>query len=352
MRKVSLVVSLGLVLATTVALPAVASHKYIACAPFECPYFQIWLDGAKAAADDLGVKLTTATAGWDPSREATLIEGAVAGGADGVIVARVDLDAFVSWAKRVANFGVPIVTTDGPFHQGPRLAHFWADDVDMGRILAREMLKVLENSGKPKPWRLVVFAGLPGTYSGTLRPDGAMAILRPYIDSGDVVVTYEIANFARELAMKKMQAILAKGPVDGVIAANDDMAIGALKACEAAGLNPGTDVFFVGIDIIPEAAKLIEGGKYLGSVTQAPWLEGYWGVATIYFYQEYGCKPDAPSMPVPYFFVDSENLDSFEQYIKYNGPPPPEFFTNCADEYKAFVDEHWPGFSWPEWPKQ
>lgn len=351
MKRAGLVTSL-IVMAMVLSQPTVASHKYIACAPFECPYFQIWLEGAKAAAEHLGVSLITATAGWDPSREAALIEGAVAGGADGVIVARVDLDAFVPWAKRVAGLGVPIVTTDGPFHRGPRLAHFSTDDVDMGRILAKEMLEALENSGKPKPWHLVVFAGLPGTYAGTLRPDGAMAVLRPYIDRGDVVVTYEIANFARELAMKKMQAIIAKGPVDGVIAANDDMAIGAMKACEAAGLRPGTDVFFVGIDIIPEAAKLIKEGKYLGSITQAPWLGGYWGVATIYFYHEYGCKPDEPSMPLPYFFVDSENLATFERHVKYNGPPPPEFFTNCAAEYNAFVSKYWPGFSWPEWPKE
>jgi len=350
MKKINILVCVilvtGLIFTSVSSFAAV--HKYIACAPFECPYFGTWHEGARAAAEHLGVELTTATANWDPSRETSLIESAVTGGADGVIVARVNLDAFVPCANRINKLGVAIVSTDGPFHRGPRLAHFTTDAMDIGKILGREILEVLENSGKVKPWNIVVLAGLPGTYDGTIRTDGAMASLQPYIDKGEINIIYEIANFSRSLALTKMSAILSKTHVDAVIAANDDMALGALKACEAAGLKLGKDVFFMGVDLIPEVAKLIGEGKYLGSVTQAPWLEGYWGVATLYFYQEYGGKPDSPVMPVPYFAVDKTNLKTYEKLIKYNGPPPPEFFTNCSGKYMDFISKYWPGFSWPE----
>lgn len=340
---------LALLLFTVTSLIAAEEEKYIACAPFEVPYFAIWHEGARAAAKHLRIKLITATANWDPSRERTLIESSVAGGANGVIVARVDLDAFVPYAEELFKRGVPVVTTDGPFHRGPRLAHFSSDDVSIGKIQAKKMLQALEQSGKPKPWKLVIFAGAPGTYAGTLRPDGALSELRPYINKGEVQIIYEIANFSRSEALTKMQAILARGPVDGVIAANDDMAIGALNACKMAGLKPGKDVFFIGVDIIPEAAELIKTGEYLGSVTQAPWLEGYWAVATIYFFRKYGGKPDSVAMPVPYFLVDKTNLDTYEQYVKYDGPPPVDFFTNCSDKYREFVNAYWPNFQWPEW---
>jgi len=318
--------------------------KLFAVAPFEDQYFTTWLDGAKAAAKLLGADISTATAGWDPAKQDSLIQSAVAAGANGILVARVDLDAFVPLATELSEKGIAIVTTDGPVHYGPRIAHFAADDMELGRELAKALIEGLEKSGKPKPWNVVGFAGLPGTYAGLTRIEGALSVLNPMISSGDVVLlTTEIANFDRQLGMQKMEALLGKySKVDGVFAANDDMAIGAMKACEAAGLVPGKDTIFVGIDVIPDAQTAINEGKMYASISQAPYLEGYWGVTTLYAYLKYGCKPDSVGMPIPTVVVKKENLTTFSKEVKFDKPPSADLFTNCKDKYEEFLKQFWP----------
>lgn len=314
-----------------------------AVAPFEDQYFNIWFEGARAAAKKLNVKLSEATAGWDPNKQNNLIEAAVAAGAKGVLVARVDLDAFVPLSQKLTQQGIAVVTTDGPVHTGPRLAHLSSDDMKVGQAIGKALLEGLEKSGKPKPWKIVAFAGLPGTYAGMVRIEGALSILNPLIQKGEIkLVSTEIANFDRELGMKKMEAILARThEIDGIFGANDDMVLGAAKACENAGLKPGKDVILVGVDVIPDAQQAIRDEKMYASISQAPYLEGYWGTCILYFNLTTGCKPDSIELPIPIITVTKQNVNDFEREVKFDQPPSKEWFTNCKDKYEEFVKKFW-----------
>jgi len=140
-----------------------------------------------------------------------LIQSAVSAGAQGVLVARVDLDAFIPLSEQLNKKGIAVVTTDGPIHNGPRLAHFSTDGMTVGKEIGTLLIEGLQKSGKPKPWYVVGFAGLPGTYDGMTRIEGALAVMNSLISSGDIIlVSTEIANFDRQLAMQKMQGILTK----------------------------------------------------------------------------------------------------------------------------------------------
>jgi len=54
--------------------------------------------------------------------------------------------------------------------------------------------------------------------------------------------------------------------INAVIAQNDEMALGAYKAVEAAGLQD--DIFIIGIDAIPDALRAVEEGKLCATVFQ------------------------------------------------------------------------------------
>ena len=54
--------------------------------------------------------------------------------------------------------------------------------------------------------------------------------------------------------------------IDGVVAQNDEMAIGALKAIQAAGMEDSIKV--VGIDAIADALALVESEEMIGTVYQ------------------------------------------------------------------------------------
>ena len=60
--------------------------------------------------------------------------------------------------------------------------------------------------------------------------------------------------------------------MDVLFAHNDDMAIGAIAAMEAAGLRPGKDVVIVSVDGIRDAFKAMIAGKLNCSVECSPLL--------------------------------------------------------------------------------
>jgi ribose transport system substrate-binding protein len=75
-----------------------------------------------------------------------------------------------------------------------------------------------------------------------------------------------------------MENILqAHGDIVGVFAHNDEMALGAVEALEAAGLK---DVIVVGFDANEDAVKAVEAGTMAATVAQKPTIIGQQGVTT------------------------------------------------------------------------
>lgn len=85
------------------------------------------------------------------------------------------------------------------------------------------------------------------------------------------IVAKQTANFNRAEGLTVMENILQANPdIKGVFAHNDEMALGALEAIEAAG----KDVKVVGFDATDDAVKSVEVGKLAGTVAQKPELIG------------------------------------------------------------------------------
>ena len=81
------------------------------------------------------------------------------------------------------------------------------------------------------------------------------------------IVAEQTANWDRAEAMTLMENWLQMGDqIDGVVAQNDEMAIGALKAIQAAGMEDSIKV--VGIDAIADALALVESEEMIGTVYQ------------------------------------------------------------------------------------
>lgn len=88
-------------------------------------------------------------------------------------------------------------------------------------------------------------------------------------------ISIEICNWMEDLAYNATKKLFASyGTQIEVIIANDDtMAIGAIKALQEAGYNTGDKlktIPVVGVDITPQAKEFIEKGYMLGSVLQDP----------------------------------------------------------------------------------
>jgi ribose transport system substrate-binding protein len=67
--------------------------------------------------------------------------------------------------------------------------------------------------------------------------------------------------------------------IDGVVSANDDMAVGVVEALDSAGRGGRTKV--VGVDVIPDAAAQIKQGKMFASADYSGHDQGYLAVKAL-----------------------------------------------------------------------
>jgi len=106
---------------------------------------------------------------------------------------------------------------------------------------------------------------LAGTFMGSPVAGGAQA--------GMEIIASQDGDFQRDKGRQVMETLLQSNPdVTAVYAHNDEMAIGAIAALEAAGRKPGEDVILVSIDGSNAALDAIVEGKLGASVESSPFF--------------------------------------------------------------------------------
>jgi galactofuranose transport system substrate-binding protein len=92
------------------------------------------------------------------------------------------------------------------------------------------------------------------------RSEGFHEIITPYPNMK--IVLSESADFMRSKGREVMNTFLESGTkINVLFAHNDDMALGAIKAIEEHGLQPGKDILIVSVDAIKEAFEAMIAGK-------------------------------------------------------------------------------------------
>ena len=148
----------------------------------------------------------------------------------------------------------------------------------------------------------------PNAHSAQLdRSQGICEVLENYPDIK--IIAEQTANWDRAEAMALMENWLQMGDdIDGVVAQNDEMAIGALKAIQAAGKEDSIKV--VGIDAIADALTLVESGELIGTVYQDAVGQGA-GAVEAAVRAVNGENLEKETL-IPYKLVTVENLDEFK----------------------------------------
>jgi ribose transport system substrate-binding protein len=158
---------------------------------------------------------------------------------------------------------IPVFTVDiaNLSGKGKVIAHIASDNFEGGRQSGRLMVDALKGKGK------VVIINHPNVTSCIDRVNGFRDFLKDY---PNVQIVADIPAWGqRSRAMSIMEDLLLMMPdLKGVFAINDDSALGAVKAIDAAGM--AGKIFVVGYDATPEGRKAIEGRKIYGDVIQYP----------------------------------------------------------------------------------
>ncbi|WAA12544.1 ribose ABC transporter substrate-binding protein RbsB [Fervidibacillus halotolerans] len=236
------------------------------------PFFVTLRDGAEAKAKELDLDITTVDAQDDSAKQVSDIEDLIQQGVDILLINPTDSAAVVAAIESANSAGIPVVTIDRSADGGEVVAHIASDNAAGGKMAGELIVEQLGGTGK-----VVELEGIAGSSAARERGAGFNEAIKAA--DGVEVVARQTANFNRAEGLTVMENIIQSTPdFQAVFAHNDEMALGALEAINAAGLS---DVIVVGFDATDDAVAKVEAGEMFATVAQKPYVIGEKGVETV-----------------------------------------------------------------------
>ena len=257
------------------------------------PFFVTLVEGAKKQASALGVQLTVADAGDDAAKQTSDIEDLVASGISVLIVNPVDSDAVTGAVEAAMAKGVKVIAVDRAVN-GTEIDCQIASDNVLGAELATQFIVDTLGEGA----MVAELQGVTGASAAIDRSQGFHNIA----DAKLKTVSSQTANFDRTEGMSVMENMLQANPdIQGVFAANDEMALGAMEAISGAGKS----IVVVGFDATDDAIASIKAGQMAATIAQQPDLIGSTSVE--YAVKLIGGESIPKSVPVEVTLVTKDN---------------------------------------------
>ena len=229
------------------------------------PFFIAMRRELENEAARLDVDLSAVDGQSNSAKESADVEAAIAGGAQGIILAPTDVNALAPAVESVLRAGIPIVTVDRRVENTSiPVPHVGADNVAGGRSLAQWVIEHFPNGA-----RIVLIEGQPGSSSATDRTRGIRETLHSAGPQYSIVAE-QSANWQRELGLTVTQNILTSmgaHPPEVILCEDDDMALGALEALRTSDIS---GVKVLGFDATPEALARVRSGELAATVEQSP----------------------------------------------------------------------------------
>ncbi|MEJ2581152.1 MAG: substrate-binding domain-containing protein [Acidobacteriota bacterium] len=243
------------------------------------PFWAAMESAAAAEAEAQNVHLVSLAADreTDVERQYQIIENLIQQRVDAILLAPSGSKELVPAIRQANDAGIPVLLLDTRIDQAAAdsvgaevLTYIGSDNFEGGAVAGRYLAQLLDGSGE-----VAIIEGISGHETADQRRLGFLQGIRDA--PGIRVVASQTANWERALAYNVAENLLQAHPeIDAIFAANDEMALGALEAADAA--ERLEDVSIVGFDAIPDALDNIRSGRMLGSVAQFPGEMGRLGV--------------------------------------------------------------------------
>jgi erythritol transport system substrate-binding protein len=230
------------------------------------PYWKAEIDTASAEFKKLGYQPTTSAHENDPDTQNQLVETAINDKVKGVLLDPAGADESVAAVQKLVDANIPVVLINAEISQtGLAKAQIVSNNAQGATVGAEEWAKAMNYKGT-----YVELLGKPSDNNAQVRSDGYKGVISQYPDLKQV--GKEIANWDRQEGQEKMESLLSKNPdVQGVIAGNDEMALGAINALKEKGKLEKVKV--LGFDGNQDAADAVKKGEMVATVLQ-PIVEG------------------------------------------------------------------------------
>lgn len=273
------------------------------------PFFVHMENELKKAAEQLGgVTINTSDGQNSAPKQTADIEAGIVNRVDGIVISPLDSVAMAPAVRQALEQGIPVITIDRTVADVDVLAHFGADNVKGGEAQAALIQELF-----PDGARIVNLQGQPGSSPAIDRNQGLHNVLDGL--ENYVFVAEQTANFAREEGASVTEAILAglDSPPDVIVAANDDMALGAMQVVQEQEL----DIEIIGFDALPEALAAVRDGGLTATIEQMPGGQSAQAMEAMVAYLRDGTEPPKLTLLEP-FAVTQDNLESAERLGELN----------------------------------
>jgi D-xylose transport system substrate-binding protein len=207
-------------------------------------------------AHTLEVAFVTEAAEGDQAKQAQLADKMIGEGIRALILVPHDAEAAAAIVEKAAAQKVPVISYDRLVRNADVAMYVSFDNAKVGEMQAQYLL------GKAPTGNFLLIGGARTDNNAKEIREGQMKVLKPAVDAGKIKIVGDgwAENWSADEAQKQTEAALKKtgNKLAAIVASNDLLAGGAIKALEAAKL--GGKVLVSGQDAELEACKRIVAG--------------------------------------------------------------------------------------------
>ena len=206
-------------------------------------------DGAnmEAKLKEAGYEVDLQYASNDIQTQVSQIENMISSGAKVLVIASIDGDSLGTVLAQAKEQGVKVIAYDRLIMNSDAVSYYATFDNYMVGTKQGEYIKQqLDLDNAAGPFNMEIFTGDPGDNNARFFYGGAMDVLKPYVDSGKIIVksgqvdfdNVATANWSTENAQSRMDAIISANYADGtkldaVLCSNDSTALGVTNSLTA-----------------------------------------------------------------------------------------------------------------------
>ena len=243
-----------------------------------------WIDDGNNMKKQLqaaGYKVDLQYAEDDIPTQVSQVENMVTKGDKMLVIAAIDGTALGDVLKTAKDSDIPVISYDRLIRDTDAVDYYTTfDNEKVGQLQAQSLVDGLKASGAKAPYNVELFAGSPDDNNATFFWNGAMKVLKPMIDSGDMVVVSKQTDFKQAAilrwdpatAQKRMEDILTKSytqeTVNGVLSPYDGLSLGIIAALKSNGYGGSGKKLPVvtGQDAEAQSVKSINAGEQYSTI--------------------------------------------------------------------------------------
>jgi putative multiple sugar transport system substrate-binding protein len=236
----------------------------------------------KAALEAKGYTVDLQYAEDDIANQLAQLENMLTKGPKALVIASIDGTTLSTVLQAAADAGTKVVAYDRLIRQSPNVDYYTTfDNFQVGVLQANSLVKGLkERFPDVKPWNVELFGGSPDDNNAFFFYDGAMSILQPMIDAGDIkIVSGQMGmdqvgtlRWDGAVAQARMDNLLSAHYTDarvhGVLAPYDGLSRGIISSLRGVGYGSADQPWPIvtGQDAETPSVKAIIAGEQYSTV--------------------------------------------------------------------------------------